>query len=1028
MSTQKLLPFKNRIAPQYLKTILVLCLFLSSIVLSPLGIISSPEDHESVHSEALEAISKDLIKLPLIKEKMDVLVGKEDSILVSIDLEGGNIEVPFDLSSLIYSSITQIDFIVAEQSSFAEVWTNPLWQFPDGLIVRITARTMNRDVLYTLSAEVNSLIEQLFGVSLNIYDVQKISSTEVLISLMAPLEDFNIISIFQEIFAPYNDSQYGNMVSLIGSLLSQSLPIYAFGYSLKKGPEGISRITRRAIVAIQDSVVRNGELRTFDVSESLGANIEPNPSAIISRFTFNLPFYANITNISLQPDNVAPHLTGSFEWVLKFMLNVRFPAFDCALSYYPFSANDFEFPRVFISNSYSDALLEESGILKMTYNVQNMGTAPAYNTTVVFPIPPELKTLQEDGIVIPVLNDDWQVNESFTSFVELKVQYASWDYTIPILDVQGWYDNTISLSPARWLDNETIELNGYATIYCSNGISLDLYEAVSARIQPILDEIDIIELTTNFTYRTLVLNELALAVDLAVDDAYNTVYGYFYHEKPMFNFSSNDFESIDSYDSSYLVATISDLDVNETCEIFWMIEDIPTSNDKFGAFSFSIETSGSYDYAVFKTTESDYKNLMIALFAVKDSGGRFLSSYDASINAFISTGSIFQYSDSKGIGYYGLTNGLNLQLGDDEAVLESLLYSEESIYRVGDQLSFTLNISNFGTIPATDIHVDIANIRFNYLWQPTDVVFVKSFDIDQINANENLSREFSISANSYIGLNTYVAIISFISDKDQPSTEVENPWTDTIIPWIYGGETINVITSTLSFGILLPPESLENQPRPAFPLPEITINYDYSLSSNNETAYIEYEIINEGMSPTNVSVNQLLDLNEYTLEAVNCTYVHEGVETTLVPITSPSMTLTRVSFANITLYPGDSLVIEEIFTDLPSNFTIPPLIIKYNSIYEIITTDFASIENSEDSSTDSSVLSFLKLSPATVTERDQNLFPWTSYSPIIYIHFPVSDEYDRISFSPLPYVYPLISTAVLAGVTVIAMIISRLRK
>ena len=182
------------------------------------------------------------------------------------------------------------------------------------------------------------------------------------------------------------------------------------------------------------------------------------------------------------------------------------------------------------------------------------------------------------------------------------------------------------------------------------------------------------------------------------------------------------------------------------------------------------------------------------------------------------------------------------------------------------------------------------------------------------------------------------------------------------------------------------------------------------------------------MSPTNVSVNQLLDLNEYTLEAVNCTYMHEGVETTLVPITSPSMTLTHVSFANITLYPGDSLVIEEAFTDLPSNFTIPPLIIKYNSIYEIITTDFASIENSEDSSTDSSVLSFLKLSPATVTERDQNLFPWTSYSTIIYIHFPVSDEYDKISFSPLPYIYPLISTVVLAGVIVIAMIISRFRK
>ncbi|MCG3221857.1 MAG: hypothetical protein H7641_10800, partial [Candidatus Heimdallarchaeota archaeon] len=630
----------------------------------------------------------------------------------------------------------------------------------------------------------------------------------------------------------------------------------------------------------------------------------------------------------------------------------------------------------------------------------------------------------EEGIVIPVLNDDLQVNESFESFVELEVRYASWSFIIPILDVQGWYDNTTSLSPARWMDNETIEVNEYATIYCSNGISRDLYEAVSVRIQPIIDGTDILDLVTNPYYQTLILTELAMAVE----DAYDIVYEEFYYEKPMFNFSSNDFVSIDSYDSNYLVATIPYLDINETYETFWMIDDIPTSDDKFGALSFSIETSGSTDYAVFKTTESDYKNLMIALFAAMNSGGRFLSNYDASINAFISTGSIFQYTDSKGTEYYGLTNGLNLQLGDDEAVLESLLYSEESIYRVGDQLSFTLNISNFGTIPAIDIHVDIANIRFNYLWQPTDVVLVKSFDIDQINADENLSREFSISANSYIGLNTYVAIISFISDKDQPSTEIENPWTGTTISWIYGGETVNVISSTLSFGILLPPVSLENQPRPAFPLPEISINHDYSLSSNNETAYVEYEIINEGLSPTNVSVSQLLDLNEYTLEAINCTYIHEGVETPLVPITSPTMTLTQVSFANITLYPGDILIIEETFTDLPVNFTIPPLIIKYNSIYEIITTDFVSVESSEDSSTETGMLSFLKLSPATITEKDQNLFPWTTYSPIIYIHLPISDRYDRITFSSLPYIYPLISTAVLVGVIAIAILISRLRK
>jgi hypothetical protein len=168
-------------------------------------------------------------------------------------------------------------------------------------------------------------------------------------------------------------------------------------------------------------------------------------------------------------------------------------------------------------------------------------------------------------------------------------------------------------------------------------------------------------------------------------------------------------------------------------------------------------------------------------------------------------------------------------------------------------------------------------------------------------------------------------------------------------------------------------------------------------------------------------------LNEYSLEGVNCTYVHDGIETTLVPITSSTMTLTHISFANITLHPGDVLIVEESFTDLPANFTIPPLIINYNSIYEIITTDFRSAEDSDSPSTETSSLSLLKLSPANIEEEEQSLFPWTTYSPVIFINFPIGEN-GTIDFSPLPYIYPLISTAVLVGVIVVTIVISRLRR
>ena len=200
----------------------------------------------------------------------------------------------------------------------------------------------------------------------------------------------------------------------------------------------------------------------------------------------------------------------------------------------------------------------------------------------------------------------------------------------------------------------------------------------------------------------------------------------------------------------------------------------------------------------------------------------------------------------------------------------SSLNTDQTTYRVGDAVSFKLNISNYGTIDAYDIHVDIINIKFNYIWHPTDVIIVKSFEIDQINLGEEISRDFSVLANSYIGLNSYIALISFTSDKGQPSTEIENPWTGESTFWIFGGETFNVVSSTLTFGILLPPISLQDQIRPSFPLPEISISTSYSLSENEQELYVEYTIRNEGLSDTNVSIHQIIDPSKYTLDSVNC--------------------------------------------------------------------------------------------------------------------------------------------------------------
>ncbi len=1013
--------YKKRIAPPYLTEVLLLVLFLSSIVFSPMSVISSQNQSFTSPQSIIPGLNYEE-STPFRQEKMEVIAGKDESIIVNLVVEGGVIETPFDLSHSVFASITQIDFIISNQSHFASVWTNPLWKTPDGLVIRIKAKTTSQTGIDSISSNIKQLIYQSYGVNLSIYNLVQVSPTETIISLVASSSLIDSLAIFSEIFSPYLGFGIGNMDDIILESLQSSPTIYAFGYSLHQQRGSVHRIIRSAMVALENRIQLQDDLRTFNVQLALGAEITPSPLATVSKFSFNLPFYANITNVTPDPDNVASSVTGSFEWLLKFSILTRYPTFSSEVSYYPSSADSINYPRVMITNSYSDQLLENQGILNMTYTFENLGSSPAYDTTIRFPIPEELEPYIYENITAPVLRGDIDVDEVFSSFIELEINFAG-TYTIPILDINGWYSNTTSLDLARWMDNTSIVLADYVTLECSQGISSDLYTAVKTRLQPILD-VGIPTILAQLSYyEPLIMNELSLAVA----EAYTIVKDAFYIEQSLFQYISSDFTRVESIFGSYLECVVPLIGVNETLEKHWTITDIPTSADKFGAFSVSTEEIGLDEYAIFTTTESDYKAMMLALFAENNTAGRFLSTYDSESETFVSLGSRFTYTDDSGREYYGLTNGLNLQIGDDEAVLQSSLYSEESVYSVGDEVNFMLNISNVGTLDAYDIHIDIVNVKLNYLWFPTDVVVVKSFDIDQIIIGENLTYDFSVTANSYIGLNSYVALISFISDKDQEPVDVEDPWTGIIRQWPFGGESTHIIGSTLTFGILIPPVALRNQSRPSFPLPEIAVNSTYHLSDDNSSITVEYEITNEGLSPTEVSIYQILDPSLYSLDSAFCSYIHDTMVTDLDPIETIGEIFNKISFANVTLNPGDKLVINETFSDLPEELSIPPLIITYLSDYEILTTDFQPIETQLENQLPEGDILNLKFAPANITEREQTSFLWSTFTPIIRINIPVSEIHERITLSSLPWIYVVISTGVLAGILVILITFSRLR-
>lgn len=1002
---------------------IVKCVFVLTVLLSVLFITPSAKALE-IESGSITSSTSSFFN-NLYYESIEIIAGKEESALLNLELNGMRNETHFDLSSPVLLRVSQIDFIVTEQTNFSKLWTNPLWQFPNGLSVKIVIQTTNLQIIQNIYQHVQQVIYDHYGVMLEIYNIQRIGTYSVQLSLMTALSYSKALVAFGDIFAPDNDSSNGNFEDIFFERIKANPIIYAFGYTLKKSSDGQFFAVRKAMLGLENGISKNDQLRSMNISEVLGAKLISNPHSFSSKVSFKLPFPANITRLSPTPDNFAPEITGVFEWSLRFLLISRFQAFDALVEYYPATFLDMEYPRVVATSSYSDNELNQNGILDMVYSVQNIGSSPAINTTIVFPIPEDFEEILLHGANAPVLKEDIRIDETVSSFIKIRVYYESIvdvNVTIPVLDIQGWYENITEGMLVRWMDNTTIVLNEYLEILSSNGIPLDIYTVIIQNLDEYMQDFNIWEFYPDPIDGIQEVYQLLLP---AINNAYDTLYETLYDEITLFQFNQNDFTYVSTIFGSYLYCNIPILDVNESVEISWNLANVPTTNDKFGVFRFEVQPyDEDIDYILFQSYEYDYKNLMKAMLAQNNISGRFLSGYSEASDAFISLGSRFKYQDVLGREYYGLTNGLNLQIGDEEAVLSSTLLSNESIYVVGDEVSFLLDIQNVGTLTAYDVRVDIVNLKLNYLWLPTEIVLIKSFSISHIDGNSSFVKEFSIKANSNIGLNTYVALISFISDKSEDPLEIPNPWSNEPLIWTFSGETLNVVSSTMVTGILVPPLLLQNQARPSFPVPELSLDFDYQITDDNQVTVI-YEITNTGLSSSNLTISQVLDNSLADSLSATSHYITEEDEILLTITSSATLSCTKVNLANVTLNPGETVRIQEVFNNIEEEIVIPPIIIVYSSLYEIQGTTFQAADTNFEITNMGSEVYQLKMEVPEVIEEEQFSFEWSAFSPVIKIKIPLISTDIEITFSSLPYLYPLISAAALTVIVLVIALFSR---
>ncbi|UJG42992.1 MAG: hypothetical protein K9W46_11520 [Candidatus Heimdallarchaeum endolithica] len=1005
------------IAPSSLKRYIALLLLSLMLFSSPLlarGLANSS------NPRALSSIN---VSSPLYQEKLSFIAGKNDSLLASLSLKGGNMDFDMEIPSSILYKIKDLSLIVSNQTFFQDVWTNPLWRYPNGLNILFTINSQNPTVVENAIHDIMTIINNQYNVSSIVYSINSFNEGETKVSIFSFIDFFLQKEIFTDIFGINETVSNGNFVSLFHSQLLKRPSVYAFGFYLFLRNGKIQYLTRKAFVFIKEKIPVVNNERLLELSSILGTSLMPNTNALYSNIDIRFPFLANFTLVRPFPTNVAPKLSGLFQWVLKTPLFVIFPTFNASLHYYLSVEDSAKFPRVIITNSYSDTLIEENGIFKMNYEVENIGNTIAYNTTLFFPIPRELEFYSKENLSVPVLKDEIEINSSFSNEIKLKIDISSLKETDLLLRILGWYQNVSTNALERWNDTTQIPLYGTElTLISEHGFPSDLVDFLLNNVVPVLMNYTIEELYTNIDAVIEKLYESLIYT-------YNTTFYAFYDMKSIFNYISDDFQIIYTSFGSFLYCIIPEIGVNETIRVNWSIENIPTKYDRVGIFNLTSEANDDQvikKYAIFQTKNTDYHTLLISKYSEIDSTGRILSDYDEITNSFINIGTRFKYSNINGDEYYGLTNGINIQIGDDEAIIESKLTTSSSVYSVGDNIFLTLNITNRGQIPAYDINIEIANIKLDFLWQPSDIIKLKSLTIDSIAPNESFVRIIQLRANSYIGFNTYIAFISFVSDKDQSGVEVTDPWTNQTSVWTYGGETKNIVTSTLVSGLLIPSQSFVNKSRPSFPLPEVVSNVSYSLSSDNSTVTVQYEISNTGLSEANVSITQFLDNSTYSsLESVEIR--KSGASYNYV--VSSYLTYIKLNLIEqVTLLPGEKVTITETYSIKNTKLVLSPLQIEYYSLYEIMTTDFQSDYTDLGEESTVFVSEYLHFSPLNATESDQAKFKWSSYSDSIDIDLPPIEEEPTtnfvVTFPEIHFMFIVVSVGTATVVVSIFSIIS----
>jgi hypothetical protein len=892
-------------------------------------------------------------------EEMRIIAGIDSAAVIELDLIGG--VMPAIDSNPLFSAVKNWAFIASDQSGYQDYILRRPFKSPDNATLLLDIDdSLGIDGSLIRAVEIALLFNAAYGTNLMWSRAEALPGSYLYFFTGAMPN-----TIFNTLIAEYQADISDGFASLLDPVEITASPVKV-AFMGRIAMSGLISAAR-GLYYINVDAITEASTYTLSTYNIFGVDVAPTIGLLkFSVLKFRFPYTINPSSITPKPGNFAPQITGKMDWDLNAPWSLAKPAMNYEVIYNIDHSALTSSPRVSVNMAYDQVMLNDFGRLQMDYVVTNTGTEDAVDIDISYPLGPDFLNYLAKKPVLSELRDDVTINETYTNNItgtilmtfegDLFLGAPDIVYEQEFLVLNGWYQNKtdmsyIDIDPLNTAQEVKYDIYFFdevlndgtvttsVTFSSPDGLPNTLVNLATAFLAPI----NLFDYAW-FDVPNVVLNyqdKLWKAVIDAGDDLFDILYTNqtIFDPDPMdFGFTTREVGRIgtaDTYNEVFLNTTIQLLHPGESVNVSWALDNIPSRDDHYGMMGLAeINVDAPYPALQLTTIEKTGYDVMQYLFGLGDAiaphlGDRFsrpLSYYEPWTNTWLSTGARFAYMDTEGFEYFGFSNGINLQIADDEAVLNVHVSLNDTAYLVGDPVTVYYSIENTGDLPAEEVLLILYHGRMGADWQ---IVDRELFWIDDIGTIENGTTYYGqadVLANSFLGIHPVYGVAGFKSDVGQT---VLSDGVITIAPGltsIFAGaaETYQLVVSNMDWGLVLPKTQ---DRRPAFPQPILDIDVSVEFIIPTDAPWeleITITITNIGDERTHITAIQFYNatemqlLRKITTEGYTTNATHLGVGVIL--------------FEGITLFPGEEVTLTIRWLFLTSNGCyIPSIIVVYDS-------------------------------------------------------------------------------------------------